>query len=216
MKLHLGCGENYLDGYINIDFPIEEHTVQSESVADRLEDITQLKFKPGTIEEIRLHHVFEHFQKWQAAAMLASWNVWLNKDGIVRIEVPDLSALSRVFLNPFSNSKAKAVAERHLFGSQEASWAAHYEGYNVQLLDMLFTQFGFKILKVRKTKWRGIYNIDVSAKKILSIKSQNDAIQLAKIYLKKFLVDETPGELKIFDIWLSGFKRQLSQSWSIR
>jgi hypothetical protein len=64
----------------------------------------------------------------------------------------------------------------------------------------------------KKTKWKGIYNIDVSAKKIFSIKSKNDALQLAEIYLKNFLVDNTPGELKILDIWIQGFKKQLSQS----
>ena len=215
LKLHLGCGESYLDGYVNIDFPSEEHTVQSKSVADKFENITQLKFKQDSIEEVRLHHVFEHFQKWQASAMLASWNLWLVKGGVVRIEVPDLCALSRVFLNPFANSRVKAVAERHLFGSQEASWAVHYEGYDLQLLDLLLRQFGFKIFKVKKTKWRGTYNLDVSAKKTFSIESKNHAIELAESYLRNFTVDDTDGELKMLDIWLEGFKNQLSQGWSV-
>jgi len=213
MKLHLGCGENYLEGYLNIDFPSDEHTVQEKSVADKFEDITKLKYKECSVEEVRLHHVFEHFQKWQVAALLASWNSWLVENGVVRIEVPDLSALSKVFLNPFSSSRAKAVAERHLFGSQEASWAVHYEGYNIQLLDLLLKQFGFKIFKVKKTKWRGIFNIDVSAKKIFFIKSQAEAERLAEEYLKNFLVDDTAGELKMLNIWLSGFKNQLSHGW---
>jgi phage-related protein len=80
---------------------------------------------------------------------------------------------------------------------------------------MLFKQFGFQIFKVKKTKWRGTHNIDVSAKKIFSIKSKNDALQLAEIYLKNFLVDNTPGEIKILDIWLQGFNKQLSLSCSI-
>lgn len=216
MKLHLGCGENYLDGYVNIDFPGAEHTVQSKNVADRFEDITQLKFKKESIQEIRLHHVFEHFQKWQASAMLASWNLWLIDEGVVRIEVPDLSSLSRVFLSPFSSSRAKAVAERHLFGSQEASWAIHYEGYDLHLLGLLLKHFGFKIFNVRKTKWRGIYNLDVSAKKIFSINSKVEAIEIAESYLKNFLVDRTPGELKMLDIWIRLFKKQLSQGWPSR
>ncbi len=64
MKLHLGCGQKYLDGYINIDYPLtSEHSVQQNSVADELANLMELRYKPGTIDEIRLHHVFEHFSQ---------------------------------------------------------------------------------------------------------------------------------------------------------
>jgi predicted SAM-dependent methyltransferase len=211
LKLHLGCGENYLDGYVNIDFSIDEHTVQTKSVADKYEDITKLRFRNNSVDEVRLHHVFEHFQRWQAAAMLASWNNWLTRDGVVRIEVPDLSALSKVFLNPFSSLRAKAVAERHLFGSQEAIWAIHYEAYDLKLLKLLVSHFGFEIFKIKKTRWHGTYNLDISARKIKSFKSRDETLETAKKYLSNFLVDNTDGELRVLEIWLSKFELQLSQ-----
>ena len=34
IRLHLGCGENHLDGYVNIDFPQSSHSVQENSGAD--------------------------------------------------------------------------------------------------------------------------------------------------------------------------------------
>jgi hypothetical protein len=79
MKLHLGCGQVYLKGYVNIDYPSSEHTVQHKSVADRLTDISQLTFPTSSVEEVRLHHVFEHFRRPQISARVACWNGWATK-----------------------------------------------------------------------------------------------------------------------------------------
>jgi hypothetical protein len=43
LKLHLGCGERYLEGYVNIDYPASEHTVMSVK-PDRFADIHTLVF----------------------------------------------------------------------------------------------------------------------------------------------------------------------------
>lgn len=62
LKLHLGCGEVYLDGYRNIDYPPSEHTVQTQTKVDEYADILrELVYPRASIEEVRLHHVFEHF-----------------------------------------------------------------------------------------------------------------------------------------------------------
>lgn len=95
MKLHLGCGQRYFEGYVNIDYPLTEHSVQQTSVADELHNLFDLRYKKETIDEVRLHHVFEHFSRAQACAMLAAWNSWLKPGGIVHIEVPDFDRTAR-------------------------------------------------------------------------------------------------------------------------
>ena len=85
MKLHLGCGQRYFEGYVNIDYPQSEHTVQQKSVADQFANLMELRYRKGTIDEVRLHHVFEHFPRATACALLASWNSWLKIGGILRI-----------------------------------------------------------------------------------------------------------------------------------
>ena len=214
LRLHLGCGQSYLDGYVNIDYPSSEHTVQTQSVADRYEDITKLRFDRSAVDEVRLHHVFEHFRRPQAAAMVACWTTWLRDCGRVYIEVPDLERISRVFSNPFSSNKSRGIAERHLFGSHEASWAAHYEGYDARLLRNLLEIFGFRTEKIQRKSWRGTHNIHIHAIKAYELNSFDEGIELVRKYLKQFLVDETEGELEMLHLWLKAFELQLSAGWA--
>lgn len=214
LKLHLGCGENYLDGYVNIDYPPSEHTVQKKRVADQFSDISQLKFDRGAVSEVRLHHVFEHFRRPQISAMVVCWNRWLNFGGRVHIEVPDLGRMARAFLNPFASTKERAVAERHLFGSHEAAWAAHYEGYDEHLLRSLVETFGFEVEKVQRQHWRGTDNIHVYASKKHEITTPTQAASLGEKYLHQFLVDESAGELELLRVWMKEFDQQLQLGWA--
>lgn len=214
LRLHLGCGQTYLKGYLNIDYPPTEHTVQTQSVADRYEDITQLRFERGSVDEVRLHHVFEHFRRPQVAAMVACWNTWLRDSGRLHIEVPDLGRIARVFSNPLSTNRTRAIAERHLFGSHEAPWAAHYEGYDARLLKNMLAIFGFKNEKIQRKSWRGTHNIHIHVCKVRELNSLDEGIELGRKYLKQFLVDETEGELEMLRVWLKAFELQLSAGWA--
>ena len=68
MKYHLGCGETYLDGYCNVDFPPENRTAQKQTRVDLEADLLVMPY--GPCEEIRSSHVFEHFNE---AALLEWW-----------------------------------------------------------------------------------------------------------------------------------------------
>jgi len=213
-KLHLGCGEIYLSGYINIDFPSNNHTVQTKSVADKYADITKLKFKKNSINEVRLHHVFEHFARAQAIALLLSWRSWLAKDGLVRIEVPDFNRCAKAVLNPFSKSRQKNVALRHIFGSQEQFWAIHFDGYSKNNLKELFNDCGFEVLKINETKYKDIYNVEIIAQKNNKKITKTAAIRIATKYLKTYLIDDSQTEARLLIIWLKDFKKQINQTWA--
>lgn len=211
MKLHLGCGQRYLDSYVNIDFPTSEHSVQEASVADLHANLLELKYEIGSIEEVRLHHVFEHFPRPAACALLASWNSWLKPGGRIHIEVPDFHKTAAVMLSPFASLRKKGVAERHLFGSHEAHWAVHCEGYTCQLLVAMLRAFGFRVRKKKRSSWKGTYNIEIFGEKSSTSYSRGELETRARRYLGNFLVDES--EEKLLDVWMEMYRNQAERSW---
>jgi predicted SAM-dependent methyltransferase len=211
MKLHLGCGEQYLKDYINIDFSIDKHTVQKQTVADQLIDIQDLKYSPKSIEEIRLHHVLEHFPRAIVCAFLTSWNIWLERNGKLRIEVPDFSKMSLQILSPFSTKRKKLLGNRHIFGSQEAPWATHFVGYTTEGLTYLLKTYGFKIDKIKKNNWKNTYNIEIFASKKTASKTVKAFELITKKYLELFLLDNSNSELRLLKIWMKIYKSQINK-----
>ena len=214
MKLHLGCGQYHFEGYVNIDFPSSYHTVQTGSVADLLIDITTLCYPAASVSEIRLHHLFEHFSRPLACGLLACWHSWLKPSGTLRIEVPDFSRTARILLNPFSSSKQRAVAERHLFGSHEASWAVHCEGYTPAMLKQLVGCFGFKVVRMERNTWCGTCNIELYAVREGGGSDRGLAVSRADIWLRQFLLNDEAVEQRLHETWMELFVRQLDKGWA--
>ena len=214
MKLHLGCGQKYLDGYVNIDFPLSSHSVQKKSIADLHSDILDLRYERASVEEIRLHHVFEHFPRPVACGLLAAWFTWLKPNGRIHIEVPDFLRTACYILNPIAPFKNKAVAERHLFGSHEASWAVHCEGYTPDMLKKMLTLFGFDVSTIKNNTWRDTHNFELFATRKAKSLVKAEFIIRADKYLRNFLLDESEVELRLLATWMGYFSVQLEKGWA--
>lgn len=209
MKLHLGCGQGYLKSYINIDLPLSRRPCQQKSLADIHKDILKLNYPKKSVEEIRLHHVFEHFQRHIICALISAWYLWLKPNGILHIEVPDFYRNAKVVLNPFASKKMKFIALRHLGGSHEADWAVHGEGYTIKSLSYLLGEYGFKVFKTRRNKWKGTYNFEVIAmKKVLNLNLKS-LENITRNYLTLFLIDKS--ETKLFNTWLDIYQKQMKR-----
>ncbi len=216
LKLHLGCGQRYLQGYVNIDFPLSSHSVQESSVADVHADILSLRFDARTIAEIRLHHVFEHFSRPVACALLSSWDSWLAPEGRLHIEVPDFRATSIRALNPFFTRKSRMVAMRHIFGSHEAPWAAHQEGYSQKDLKLLLGTYGFDVVSIKKNSWKGTFNFEMIAlKSDGSPKSREHFSTATRRYLTSLLLDDSDSEQRLLEVWMQIYTRHVNKTWAM-
>lgn len=216
MKLHLGCGQVYLNGYVNIDFPLSEHTVQVKSVADEYADLTKLSYDEGSIDEVRLHHVYEHFPRHIAIALLASWQTWLKKGGKIHIEVPDFDESAKVVLDKDMPDRDRKVALRHIFGSNEAPWATHYEGWSKERLEEMAKALGFHKITIRQEAYMATRNVIIEAEKKSKTLSSDKAEKIVRKYLKNFTVNDSEFEKHLLDIWMTEFKDQFKTTAATR
>jgi len=211
LRLHLGCGTRYFEGYRNIDFPPDEHGLAFEPVADELANLLDLRYPEGSVDEVRLHHVFEHFTRPVACALVASWHGWLRPGGTLRIEVPDFERTARAALRRRATPHERGVALRHIFGSNEAAWAVHYEGWTPGRLRGLLKAFGFEIAGVERGAYKGTHNIDVTARRTDAPLSAADLAARARAFLALHRVDDSPSELELLEVWMREFERQLER-----
>lgn len=205
MKIHLGCGTVYLPDYINIDYPPDQQTSghAPHTQADRYADITKLHYNAESVDEIRLHHVFEHFDRATALRLLVEWYDWLTEDGILTIETPDFDRCIRAYI--FGDASTKGKVLRHLFGSHDAHWAVHYDGWGKTKFRTYLSALGYHKMKFKFNSWRGTYNIIVQAEKKQPFTSLDERKRAAEKLLRLSLVDNSPTEQKVLSIWMKSF-----------
>lgn len=141
MKLHLGCGDKKLEGFVNID-------IRKDVNPDVIDDISQLKeFNNNSAELIYVCHVLEHFGRHEYLNVLKKWNSILKPEGTLRLSVPDIES---VFLRYKEGVPLRSLIG-FLYGGQNYKENYHYIGFDFKTLKEDLESIGFK--NVRKWDW---------------------------------------------------------------
>ena len=91
VKLHLGCGEKCIPGFVHIDLADYPHV-------DHQADISSLPmFADSTVDLIYCCHALEYFDRQEVKRVLAEWFRVLKNGGILRIAVPDFEGIVAVY-----------------------------------------------------------------------------------------------------------------------
>ena len=112
IKLHLGCGTNFVDGWINIDYNLGAHlakiplskfflrkTGYEWDSRIMLHDLRKkLPFGDNTVDCIYTSHTLEHLNKADGYQMLSESYRVLKPNGVMRVVVPDLRAIVADYL----------------------------------------------------------------------------------------------------------------------
>lgn len=151
LRLHLGCGETRFEGYLNLDYPPDSHNVMTVQ-ADAYAEIMTLEFPSQSVDEVRLHHVFEHFSRVTALAMLIRWHEWLKIGGKLHIVTPDISGCAKNIVTS-RDFLVKMGNVRHLAGDQAASWAYHVDHWFPERFERTLAHFGFDPVRTAAEAW---------------------------------------------------------------
>ena len=174
MKLHLGCGHKYLDGWVNVDGP-KEDLPYDDLTADIHSRIEDLEYADESVDEILMEAAFEHFPRHIAVMQLRKMYLWLKPMGKITILVPDFWGTVRM-LKKSKNARERQFWYRHLFGPQDTlEYGTHYDAFDVEKLQWMFSVVGFKQTSHEMVKqWPYIRFVGV---KQLPVKNDQDAIR---------------------------------------
>jgi len=140
LRLHLGCGDTYHPGWVNLDLYLRGHR------RDLVWDLRRgLPFPDASVACIVSEHLFEHLPLDAGLALARECHRALAVGGVLRIGVPDLERYVRSYaggdplldeLRPGRPSRGIAFAELFVF-------YGHRAAYDAETLAVLLRAAGF-------------------------------------------------------------------------
>lgn len=141
-KVHLGCGERILPGWLNADIYNGDLDV---NIA------TRLPFKDSSIDYVYSHHVIEHIELEQFVAFSKELQRICRTGAHVRLVTPDLKKMAEIYDHPECNSdvidhycretRYKSPAE--FFNMELRQKGEHKYIYDFDLLKLILEEAGF-------------------------------------------------------------------------
>lgn len=145
-KLELGSGKFPHQGYTHID-------IDPKHRPDIAGDFRTMVF--SEVDEIRSHHLLEHFSRQEGIEVLKQWHSWLKKGGKLIVETPDFEAICHHFTDqPKRLWGTREMLVMSAYGSQEADWAYHKDGWWEDKFKEVLPELGFEITLVKHTHSR--------------------------------------------------------------
>jgi predicted SAM-dependent methyltransferase len=118
--LNLGCGQHYHSAWVNVDFRATGPGVMAHELQ------RGIPFAAESFDAVYHSHLLEHFPKRRAPAFVRECFRVLKPEGILRVVVPDLEQIARLYL---------ALLDKALRGDPEAQ--QRYDWIMLEMLDQM-------------------------------------------------------------------------------
>ncbi|MFN2537826.1 MAG: glycosyltransferase, partial [Mycobacteriales bacterium] len=148
MRVNLGCGQAYMEGWTNVD---ESRDVKADIYMEAAEFLRQYA---SEIDEIYMGHVLEHIMPGDALVTLRLMNERLRPGTMVSAVTPDMDAIFQAYLDgEISNDKVNAS-----FIYSYVQPSPHIWCYGPESLAELFRRAGFKdVQPIDPSSWGPVF-----------------------------------------------------------
>ena len=155
MKLNIGCGSDYREGFINID---GNDKIKTDQIIDLNKSSLCCYYHENTIEMVLCNDIIEHFFHWEALQLLKDIYSILSQNGILEIRVPDIEYI--INSNYPLNSKISMI-----YGGQDIDqpssdmndtrkkfphFFCHKYGWTQQSMSDTLKSIGFRIMDIQR------------------------------------------------------------------
>ena len=142
IRLNLGCGNDIKKGYVNID------KYNNTGLVDSQDDLGDLSYPDGRVDEIYTSHVFEHIGINDMYGVMEEWRRVLRPNGELIIRIPNLEQGIRQWLNAPDENKWRELGA--VFGSQTHTGNSHLCGFNKGSLKHFLESFDFEVTSIEE------------------------------------------------------------------
>lgn len=151
IKLNVGCGTDYKDGFINIDGSSALYKV--DKVIDLNGSSLSEHFSPDSVDYILANDIVEHFLRWEAEKMLRAFYVVLKPAAKCEIRVPDTEYIMRSWrlpvqtkINLLYGGQDIPQGDNHAMNESRKKFPhffCHKYGWTRKTLSQLLKEIGF-------------------------------------------------------------------------
>jgi predicted SAM-dependent methyltransferase len=139
-RLHIGCGQNLLDGWLNSDF--------SPGITGviHLDAAQPFPFEDGALDFIYSEHMIEHLPYQEGMVMLSECHRVLRPGGVLRLTTPDL-----LFLIELYSGDNSQLQDDYIKWATD-TFISHAPGYaDTFVVNNFFRDWGHQFIYDRKT-----------------------------------------------------------------
>lgn len=149
MRLHIGCGDRILQGWVNLD--ISNHFYDKDEETDTVTgfgDARCLEYPENSIDEIYASHILDHISRRDLDDTLSNWHRVLKPGGILRLAVSDFGKVVEMY----NAGMGLEQLWGHIVGGHKTEHDKHGAVFDFKLLKEYLEKHGFT--DVKRYDWR--------------------------------------------------------------